>query len=935
MSKKKAIKITTATAIAASAFVAVAPTQSEAATSSVDKAITKATNQMAKAYDTYHKTAKNENKLPKTATIRKEVKLAQEYYAAATKEIAKNGGSKTKKAAFTKKLDTKKKYLNRAEAYLAAINTNLNPAKSAFNAAVETGKAKNVVKAKAALVKDVDGFKATVAKIYGPDVRNLLLEKYEAPATTLANSVNDELKVYEAYKAIEAGKFADLAKTEELINSVKTEADALKTKTTKLATTLAAVVAKNDAAFEKAKTPVVKEVKAISATQAVVTFEGEIGEANAENFTVNDVTVIKAEVNADNKKEVKLTFNKALTDKDTYKVSVNGVKSAAGTELKEAQTVEFKYEIATVNSVALSTTKFYSTENVLDSVIIKDKNGLVLDNSDLNIVLSSTDTDAVNTVKGSNYGKVSTLTTKSFFVEVKVLDTDGSELATTGAVKVTVAPELEVSAFDGIHIGDTTNVATYENAKKLNKLNTSLKVKETSKVLNLFGKDVGGNIVALTPVDAVDTTPANYKITNLTPTVANVTVEGGEFVIKPVTAGKAQAKIKVGDVETTVSFEVVANEKIADAKLSKDKVSLDSATGATKTTDTVTVSLLDQYGDDIALPSTPGLNEAKTVVTFGDTSKLTVKSSNTKAAVATVATDGTVTIDKVAKGSSTVTVEYKNAAGTVVFTKSIAVTVSEFGTETATYKLALDSTNTVLDADNDEDESGADEDDSVAFVLNKLDKNGNVIGTQALEAGDLTFTTSNVKDASFFKDVDFSVGKATIAVTDDAKYTLINSGTVKVTAKVNGGVAVDTFNIAYKNTDSVATKAVVNTANRTVDLSNLGGASVSTKELLFGKLNTAGTKYLLNPALTVQDQFAATMSFKIATGTDVLSNGLTVAPTTPVVTNLNNVSNAGGVLTLTDDSKAGTATIVVPAVSTDKNTDLLAAPVSINVTLVK
>lgn len=329
MSKKKAIKITTATAIAASAFVAVAPTQSEAATSSVDKAITKATNQMAKAYDTYHKTAKNENKLPKTATIRKEVKLAQDYYAAATKEIAKNGGSKTKKAAFTKKLDTKKKYLNRAEAYLAAINTNLNPAKTAFKTAVEAGKAKNVVTAKAALVKDVEAFEAIVAKIYGPDVRGLLLEKYATPATDLANSVNDELKVYAAYKAIEAGKFADLVKTEELIKEVKTEADALKTKTTKLATTLAAVVAKNDAKFEEIKTPAVKEVQVASEKTVEVTLETAKTDLTVKNFTVlvDGKEVTPTEVKSDATGLVYTLTVAGLEGKDG-KVSINGKEAA-------------------------------------------------------------------------------------------------------------------------------------------------------------------------------------------------------------------------------------------------------------------------------------------------------------------------------------------------------------------------------------------------------------------------------------------------------------------------------------------------------------------------------------------------------------------------------------------------------------------------------
>lgn len=236
----------------------------------------------------------------------------------------------------------------------------------------------------------------------------------------------------------------------------------------------------------------------------------------------------------------------------------------------------------------------------------------------------------------------------------------------------------------------------------------------------------------------------------------------------------------------------------------------------------------------------------------------------------------------------------------------------------AKYDLLLTSQNTVLDADNDAEETAAaDADDEVTFVLNQLDKNGN-------------------------EDAAYSANVGTIALTDDAVVKLVNSGALKVVAKV-GNVTVDTLDVSYKNTDAVASKAVVNSSNRVVDLSTLatGGTSVSVQELLFGKLNSAGTKYVLNPAVTVQDQSGTTMSYDIAEGLDVLKNGLSVVPATPVLTNLNNVTNTSGTLTLTDDTKSGSVTIVVPAVDTETsggatvNSDLLAAPVSFTVTLVK
>ncbi|MEC2055001.1 hypothetical protein I6J18_09715 [Peribacillus psychrosaccharolyticus] len=462
MSKKKAIKITTATAIAASAFVAVAPTQSEAATSSVDKAITKATNQMAKAYDTYHKTAKNENKLPKTATIRNEVKLAKDYYAAAEKEIAKNGGSKTKKAAFTKKLNTKKYFLDRAEAYLAAINTNLNPSKTAFNEAVETGKAKNVVPAKATLVKDVDAFKATVAKIYGPDVRNLLLEKYATPATELSNSVNDELKVYDAYKEIEAGKFADLVKTEELINKVKPEADALKTKTTKLATTLAAVVAKNDAKFEELKTPAVKEVKAATDKTVEVTLETAKTDLTAKNFKVlvDGTAVTPSEVKSDAKGEVYTLTVAGLEGKDG-KVSVNGKEAAyefATPVVKEVSAVngkqiEVKFNKAIKKSSVIQTG---TPDTLVDGVFTI--NELTTDNVVANAVAAADGLAA----SLSEDGKTLTITADTFF--------DGRYEVITKADAIETVADQKLAGFYGVVSSNDTvkpsvTSVTYPNAK--------------------------------------------------------------------------------------------------------------------------------------------------------------------------------------------------------------------------------------------------------------------------------------------------------------------------------------------------------------------------------------------------------------------------------------------------------------------------------------
>ncbi|AZV45314.1 hypothetical protein BAOM_4736 [Peribacillus asahii] len=256
MSKKKAMKVVTAVVIAGSAITAVAPAQSEAATNSVDKAITKATNQMTKAFNVYYQAAKYKGKLPSTTTIRKEAKLAREYYDAAKKEISKNGGSK--KASYTKKLEAKKQYLNRAENYVAAVNVNIATKKTAFNIAVEGGTQRKVLLAQEALDQKNAEFKKAVAKVFGPDTRRLLLAKYYTPAEKLSATVDAEMAVYQAYREIEQKNLieTDLAKAAELIASVEKQVAAIEKKDTKLAKNIMKAVKKIRGPLTPAPAPV-------------------------------------------------------------------------------------------------------------------------------------------------------------------------------------------------------------------------------------------------------------------------------------------------------------------------------------------------------------------------------------------------------------------------------------------------------------------------------------------------------------------------------------------------------------------------------------------------------------------------------------------------------------------------------------------------------
>ncbi|WP_368974911.1 S-layer homology domain-containing protein [Caldifermentibacillus hisashii] len=699
--------------------------------------------------------------------------------------------------------------------------------------------------------------------------------------------------------------------------------------------------------------PQVESVSAINSTQAVVTFSNELGTATATNFTVdNGLTVIKAEINPENKKQVTLTFNKALVDKTTYKVTANGVTSVGGAELKEDSSAEFQYLVDVAETVQLKTTKFYNGDNILDAVVVKDKNGLQLDNSTLNIELSSTNTSVVDT----NTGEVSGVTAPgSFYVEVKVKNGD-EVIATTGAVKVDVAPSLELSSLDGVTIAadDTSttgtdesvvSVAAYKNAKTNGNLKTSLKVDENLSVLNVFAKDAKGNIVA------VDPSSATTVITNQTPTVANLSVSGSKFIINTIAPGTAKAKIKVGDFETEVTFTVVANSKVADATLSDTSVTLDTSTNNYAISKTVSIQLKDQYNKNFALPATSDTT-VDGVLNFNDGSKITVTSSNTNIATATIDANGDIVITKAGtKGTANVSVQYKDADGKVVFTKSIAVTAKDFDAAVAKYDLVITSTNTVLDADNDANETGADDDDSITFVLNKLDKYGNVIGQETFDGSNvkLTATASVTSDQDFFAAPDYT-GTTTgvISFDNDAAYKLVNTGTLKVVATVNG-VAVDTVNVTYKNTDSVAKTATVNTANRVIDLSQLGidaaSAGIDVKDLVVGKLNATNTAYALNSILTLKDQNGNVIApnWGSAGNDAAYLTDDTFVDFDYTVTNLDNVQLNSDTLSLVDAEKSGTATVVITAIKVYKDgssatllTDkLLDNPVSFNVTLVK
>ncbi|MGE7660254.1 hypothetical protein ACQKL6_00920 [Peribacillus sp. NPDC097197] len=509
MGKKKAIKLATATAIAASAFVAVAPTQSEAATSSVDKAITKASSAMLKAFNTYNKTARVEGKLPALSTIKKDVKSAQDAYTAAAKEIASKGGTKAQKATLTKKLDTNKKYLDRAELYLKAVTTNLKPTKEAFTAAVAGGTQSKVLSAQKAYQAKIKEFEANVKKVYGPDARELLTAKYADAANELVNSVNDEMTVYQAYKKISVlVDKEDLEAAEKLIVDTKETAAKVAKLDTKLAKNITNAVVKINKKFEDAQVPAVKEVSAINTKTVQVTFSTPVKDTSKAQFEVKkgaSTIGVSATKWSEDKKSATLEINSKLTE-GTYNISVKGLSEEA---LNGSVTVENE-KVAEIKILSDSLIKSGEKTGAVGYQVLNQYGEDVTSTSLANLAVSSPNGE-LKAEKGKLSLESSSVLKAGDKVVVTVID---KNTAKTANATLTVASEAKVSevAVNGIYNKDSKTLS--EDTKSdnfyvlvdvkdqygneitdVNKLKNELTVLASNTTVADFSKDKDGKAI--------------------------------------------------------------------------------------------------------------------------------------------------------------------------------------------------------------------------------------------------------------------------------------------------------------------------------------------------------------------------------------------------------------------------------------------------------
>ncbi|WP_163099410.1 hypothetical protein [Peribacillus alkalitolerans] len=508
--KKKAIKIATASAIAASGFVAVAPVTSEAAPNIAGE-VQKAKHVMYEAMYSYSKPYVATGELVDREVVYAAYKKGEAQYKYAVNYVNKYAPAKDKAALLADLSNVRTKYLlGRALNYIKswnALELQVEPAAKALDAAVVLKDEAKILEAKANLAKVYDAQKAELNKVVEANIKATINEK----AATV----------------------------------VKTATDAA------------------DKVLAEVSVPKVESVSAINSTQVKLVFNKEVTSANPANFTVtrkDDANirqfVSKVEVSSTNKKEVTVTFADKLTADKAYEVVADGVMS--GTAKVENSKAEFYYAKSVATGIQFTSTTVAPVKNIKDIVKVTDQLGRDI-TSEVELSIESSDLGIV-AADGSTIDKGGDHTADKAIVKVTV---KGTSVSTSSTI-VTVS-DATASTFVGYHIGadETLKTTADYKAKKAEDIVTSVSMGDSSKYLNMYYVDQYGK-----DTDARVGNEVTY--TNLNPTVA---VVGANGQITPISTGTALVKVKVGDLETTVNITVKASATPTTLEVSKTTVS--------------------------------------------------------------------------------------------------------------------------------------------------------------------------------------------------------------------------------------------------------------------------------------------------------------------------------------------------------------------------
>ncbi|WML46173.1 hypothetical protein [Neobacillus sp. PS3-40] len=289
--KKKAIKIAAASAVAASAFVAAAPLQSNAA-SNVTTTVDNAVKQMQVAYHTYSDVTAN-GQFADINSVYKELNAAKVAYTSAKALVVKAGGAQ-KDANLAKLDDNYNTYITkRVVTYVDAYNyavKNLVANKDALKVAIDAKNLVDVQKYYNEISYQLNKRTVILDRVYGQTTRDLLKSSYKADAQALKETMKYDVtvavKVKAVTDAIAAGKL-DVAKA--AVDQINLNLPKV-TETFKADLTTKATAAV--AAYEATQTPAVVSVSAINAKEVKVTFNKAVDATTAQNPANYAVTLV-------------------------------------------------------------------------------------------------------------------------------------------------------------------------------------------------------------------------------------------------------------------------------------------------------------------------------------------------------------------------------------------------------------------------------------------------------------------------------------------------------------------------------------------------------------------------------------------------------------------------------------------------------------------
>lgn len=486
MAKKKAIKLAAASAVAASAFVAAAPAQTDAA-SNVAVEVSKAVTQMKKAYHTYSDVTA-QGKFAPIADVYKEYNVAKKAYANAKAVVTKAGGSA--KEAYLAQLDaTYNEYIaKRVVTYIDAFNyaTALEDKKEALEAALEEKEWEKAEELYHEISYELNTRTVILHRVYGQTARNLLVDAFKVEAQDTRDSITNEVSVkmyYDKAKDLVAeGKLEDAKKAMDHVADYVAKLD----KDTDFGAYLLTQVSEVKAAYEAKLAPAVESVSAINAKQLVVTFNQPVLGETAD--VANDATdVANYTLGANNANAAVLS-----ADKRSVTVTFNGG-------------VEGQDQVLVVNPVATSK---------------KDANGATVSTEKYSKVFSFEDTVKPQ-VTGTSYdnGKIIVSFSEAIGTEPAVVRVNGVpvpassyEVSSSDATKVEITHSLAAGATASLYVAGAKDASTAQNEMSLFNGSVIAPSADTAKPSITSVQVTGQNTAKVTLSEAITQTSVNAKL---------------------------------------------------------------------------------------------------------------------------------------------------------------------------------------------------------------------------------------------------------------------------------------------------------------------------------------------------------------------------------------------------------------------------------------